>query len=517
LELSLEAGLLDPTETTEIPSPYFLPDLFAGASGGGNLEAIQWLLSKGWTWKEEALREAVMEGRLEVLRWAKEEGRLTKELGSKIVSEFLWSGIPEVVEFVREELGVSVTLRNSGVAAAGNGHLHLVKQLWEEDQERRTEGRQGEEGAKGQEGKGEAEAEEEGEGEGDGEGEGGEGMQIVQPILIAAARNGRINILKFFSEMGFPINSEVSLNAIAFGKHEVAKWLIEVEGEWDRSTDGGMDEEERRLLQGMTCAAAAERGDLEFLKRAREEGYHWDHRVYSQAGLKGRVEVMEWARREGCPWEEKRVLRGIFADFMDYSRDVQKKLPGVLQWVHEQGFRIQVSDIFFVAFENGMVEVLEWLVEKEGAEAILKQLGDHNSGDAAASGNLRMLTWLKNLGYALNPDQIFLEGAVQTHVKVLTWAKKNGLQPPPMILTKLVERVQGWANLNVLRWFHENGVHVCAQILKRIAQRVGMGYRKWKVLRWAAKVGVKVDAELCEMVGDPKTRALYEKCLVEGK
>jgi phosphoserine aminotransferase len=50
----------------------------------------------------------------------------------------------------------------------------------------------------------------------------------------------------------------------------------------------------------MTCSYAAENGNLEVLKWARENGCEWESNTCSCAAWNGHLEVLKWAKNNGC-------------------------------------------------------------------------------------------------------------------------------------------------------------------------------------------------------------------------
>jgi len=50
---------------------------------------------------------------------------------------------------------------------------------------------------------------------------------------------------------------------------------------------------------------AAQRGHLEVLKWARENGCPWYEKTCAYAAAGGHLEVLKWARANGCPWDER--------------------------------------------------------------------------------------------------------------------------------------------------------------------------------------------------------------------
>jgi hypothetical protein len=363
-----------------------------------------------------------------------------------------------------QEIGIPVTFQNSAGIAADKGHLHILKWLWEN------------------------------------EGQGVENFkQIFSPVsdpfalgynFKKIAEGGHIEVLKFLFQNGVPIKwRKVGEYAASQGKWRVVRWVVE---------------EEREALEEYpeVYQEAARRGDLEIIKWLREEKYKWDWRLYAGAGTAGRVDLMQWAKEEGCKWDD-RATSEIFS-----KTEEQKNTLGVLQWIHEQGYQIRPEDVVM----GGRVEVLEWLLELEGASAMLG-VGARCFGDiAAGAGNLPLLTWLKNLGVLLSSSQIYDSGARNGHVKVLKWAKKNGFAPCEYPVIKYGGNLIPPLAWNVLRWFHDNGVQMSSFQLKDIARADG-GYYKWKIIRWAIKAGIKVDPELCDLIHHVKTKALSEEYL----
>jgi hypothetical protein len=54
----------------------------------------------------------------------------------------------------------------------------------------------------------------------------------------------------------------------------------------------------------MTCAYAAQNGNLEVLQWLRAQGCPWDEMTCAYAASKGHLKILQWARARGCPWDE---------------------------------------------------------------------------------------------------------------------------------------------------------------------------------------------------------------------
>jgi hypothetical protein len=65
-------------------------------------------------------------------------------------------------------------------------------------------------------------------------------------------------------------------------------------------------------LDSTTCEAAVTTGNIEILKRLRENGCPWDKEVISKAARNGKWNIVKWARLNGCDWDETpRKLAGF--------------------------------------------------------------------------------------------------------------------------------------------------------------------------------------------------------------
>jgi len=96
------------------------------------------------------------------------------------------------------------------------------------------------------------------------------------------------------------------------------------------------------------CYEAAEKGHLEMLKWARENGCPWDECTCSGAAGNGHLEVLKWARENGCPWD---VLTWIYAASRGHLE--------VLKWARENGCPRDEFTCYHAAF-HGHLEVLKW-------------------------------------------------------------------------------------------------------------------------------------------------------------
>lgn len=103
----------------------------------------------------------------------------------------------------------------------------------------------------------------------------------------------------------------------------------------------------------LTCARAAESGNLEMLKWARRLGCPWDKRICELAAEGGHLEVLKWARHEGCPWDGLTCAYAARGGHLD-----------VLKWATENGCPWDQRTLEWAA-ENGQSEALNWMAGKK--------------------------------------------------------------------------------------------------------------------------------------------------------
>merc|ERR1712224_965414 len=92
---------------------------------------------------------------------------------------------------------------------------------------------------------------------------------------------------------GMEYSAATSTSAAAGGQLETLKWLRSLDPPCPCST--------------WVCNYAAEKGDLEMLQWAREEGCPWEEMACMMAARGGHLEVLQWLRsqRPPCPWHRR--------------------------------------------------------------------------------------------------------------------------------------------------------------------------------------------------------------------
>ena len=76
----------------------------------------------------------------------------------------------------------------------------------------------------------------------------------------------------------------------------------------------------------LICSDAAYNGYLNFLKWARQNGFHWDVYTCASAAANGYLDCLKWLRENGCPWNEYTCTFSAANGHLD-----------CLKWAHENG------------------------------------------------------------------------------------------------------------------------------------------------------------------------------------
>ena len=207
-------------------------------------------------------REAVATGRLDVLKWLLDHGKVIPNKlcvgyfaglhGQKEVIEWL-SEIPSRVQYPDK------TRKDALNGAAKGGHLELLKHLREKEYE-------------------------------------------WDEITCAyAAHEGHVHVLEYLRTNGCPWNGTACIVA-AVGNHlDTLKWLREHGCPWDWDT----------------IRYAAEFGKFASVKWLHEHGCPgWDAELFATAVSGGNLEMVTWMHENGCPWDEEATELAAMYDKM---------------------------------------------------------------------------------------------------------------------------------------------------------------------------------------------------------
>ena len=181
----------------------------------------------------------------------------------------------------------------------------------------------------------------------------------------AAARNGRLESIKWLRANDCPWDEETCDRA-AQGKHlDVVKWLRDNGCPWSAracglvAMDGDLDM--LKWLRANDCpwdwttgAKAAKNGDMDTLKWAHANGCPWSTMTCAFPAYEGHLDVLRWLRANGCPWDEQTCSFAAEGGQLD-----------VLRWARENGCPWD-ERTWQSACAGKHLDVLMWLVDNDG-------------------------------------------------------------------------------------------------------------------------------------------------------
>lgn len=103
--------------------------------------------------------------------------------------------------------------------------------------------------------------------------------------------------------------------------------------------------------RGDICLLAADRGRLDLLVCARDNGCPWDSSVMARGARGGHLDLVRWAHENGCPWDEDTTASAATNGHLS-----------LLQWVRSMGCPWDWG-CCFEAWLNGHAECLRWARE----------------------------------------------------------------------------------------------------------------------------------------------------------
>jgi hypothetical protein len=107
-------------------------------------------------------------------------------------------------------------------------------------------------------------------------------------IARFAARDGKLDVLRFAIDNGCKPDASIMANAARGGRLEILEHFAHEHGlPWWASC---------------ACAWAAQEGHLEVLIWTHNRGLPWDATTCEQAASAGCLQILQWVRPHGCPW-----------------------------------------------------------------------------------------------------------------------------------------------------------------------------------------------------------------------
>jgi hypothetical protein len=406
------------------------------AAKTGKVEILQWLVTNrnDVRWTDREVAAAIRGDHFELAKWMKE-----KVTTASVVMLERWAttaarkGNLDMIQWVCS-LSVAVNPRNAIFEAVDNGHLDAVK--WIMDQPDRDE-------------RGEASFFWTMHDQEDGvvvqlqidlyKATTGGHYGVLEWLLthhpdkcringadIEAAQNGRLDIVRLFTESGIEYHPGRALNSAAAGGHlEIVKWLHFHQPEDARP--------------GQAIDLAARNGFLDVVE--------WLHENTSEgcttfamngAAQNDHVEVVRWLhkhRREGCTniamdsaaangnlalvqWFTENRKESCSPDAMDLA--AANGHLDVVKWLHDNRHEGCTVDAMNKAAANGHLDVVEWL-HANRSEGCTREAMDA----AAENGHLRVVEWLHSNRHEGCTTHAMDSAARNNHLDVVTLLSSN--------------------------------------------------------------------------------------------
>jgi len=184
------------------------------------------------------------------------------------------------------------------------------------------------------------------------------------------------------------------------------------------------------------CNANARAGNLEVVRWACKNGFHYDALTCALAAESGHLNVLEWLRMiSDCPWDRRTT----------WVAARNGHLP-VLQWVLSNGGEYDNGTIARAAF-GGHIHIMKWLREKGYSWDKV------TCSFAASGGQLDALKWAINNGCLWDEDTC-LAAANSGFLEILKWARANDCPWDARICVFAARK----GHQHIIEWALDNGV-----------------------------------------------------------
>ena len=246
----------------------------------GRLEIMRWAHQQGYArvWSQidesyaadNAVVTAAKYGQLDILKWLRENGCCPWY--AEICAAAASGGHLSILQWLREN-GCPPKAYACCSAAASGGHISTLQWLREN------------------------------------------GCPWNADTCAAAARGGHISCIQWLRENGCDWSSRTCFAAARFGHLSCLQWLRENGCDW----------------YSEHCSANAARGGhLSILQWLRENGGIWSCRTCAAAACGGHLSCLQWLRENGCPWDETTF-------FAPAGAESSCNRPDVLDYLIQQG------------------------------------------------------------------------------------------------------------------------------------------------------------------------------------
>ena len=220
-------------------------------------------------------------------------------------------------------------------------------------------------------------------------------IERPKALFYTAARDGKLNVLKWGKDSGYDLKKMLNAEAIAMaawhGHLEVVQYLRMLDISWDE----------------LTCAHAAFNGHLELLIWARAKKCPWNEGTCASAAQNGHLETLKWARAKKCPWND-----------WTCSKAAENGHLELLKWARANQCLWDKRTCSSAAF-NGHLALLKWARANQCPWHVM------TCSNAAINGHLALLKWAR--ANQCPWDEWTCAYAAQNgHLELLKWARENG-------------------------------------------------------------------------------------------
>ncbi|GLC70450.1 hypothetical protein PLESTF_000974800 [Pleodorina starrii] len=276
--------------------------------------------------------------------------------------------------------------------------------------------------------------------------------------LSAAAKAGHRHVCEWMLANGCPLNLHAVCGAALDGQEELMQWLLtELQGRSNGDVYGLC----RRLLAAAAeCFSLAALQRLWQQLRAGRHGSNLQQQL-EQLEEEHRGVILAAAASSTTPdWQAKvEWLEGLgyprkarACEFAVRAGDGDA-VEARLQWLHGRGYPLeaQVAD---AAVRVGSLAALRFLVEQAG----VRPTGDEfHVTDAAAQGHLAVLQYLHASGLPVDARSVAEEAARAGHLPLVAWAVESLGVAPADGAASLLDCAAASGNLELMVWLHDRG------------------------------------------------------------
>jgi hypothetical protein len=226
----------------------------------------------------------------------------------------------------------------------------------------------------------------------------------------------------------------------------------------------------RRTMRAWRCVAAADRGHLTCLVRARERGAPWEETVTELAAQNGHLGCLRYAHENGCPWSPyacNAAARMGHIEALDYAltHGAPRNVDAVYAFA-ARGGHLPCMARMCREDNDGKAEPGPWPwtmagpAAESGSEAALARAIEQGATispstyvSAVLEGRLNIVRFLHERGYAW--DEHTVDHAVsEGHLDILDYALANGC---PHDIARTIKRAIRYRKTDVLRFLWETG------------------------------------------------------------